>query len=150
MKTNKYEGYCVNCGGLCPPGTAELVWDPGEDDGGWLRRPGYALYHLDKKECDRNKALMRERDRNRRRAAERPFTPDWKVPPSETILEAMADHRVGKEELAQLLGLTSSEMRALLSNKMPITPEIAVGLSEAFEIPARFWLNLQKNYDTGF
>jgi addiction module HigA family antidote len=50
-------------------------------------------------------------------------------------------------EVALGIGVTRQTLSAVVNEKAPITPELAVKLSEAFENTSQFWINLQKNYE---
>ena len=50
-------------------------------------------------------------------------------------------------ELARTLGLTATTLKAIVAEKRPITPEIAIRLAKAFKPSAEFWLRLQAAYD---
>jgi len=50
-------------------------------------------------------------------------------------------------DLAYILGMTPQQLSPLLKGKQKITPEMAIALGDAFDMPAEFFANLQKQYD---
>lgn len=75
-----------------------------------------------------------------------PFTPDYIVPPGETLRETMESMFITQESLAQRLGLTPQSLHRIFIGAQPIRPETAAKLEMIFGVPARFWNNLQSQY----
>lgn len=50
-------------------------------------------------------------------------------------------------DLAYILGIDVSQLNRLIKGNTDITPDTAVALGDAFDMPAEFFLNLQKMYD---
>ncbi len=50
-------------------------------------------------------------------------------------------------ELAQRSGLTRKTINGIINGKEPITSDTAIQLEKIFQVPARFWINLQNNYE---
>jgi addiction module HigA family antidote len=50
-------------------------------------------------------------------------------------------------EVAKGLGLARTNLSAIITGRIGISPELAVKLSDAFGNTSQFWLNLQKNYE---
>src|SRR5579885_3153648 len=50
-------------------------------------------------------------------------------------------------DLAYILGVDGAQLNRLIKGHTDITPDSAVALGEAFDMPAEFFLNLQKMYD---
>lgn len=73
-----------------------------------------------------------------------PFEPDSAVPPGETLSEYLVD--VGISRLVDSSGLTVTQIEGILHAMEPITKDIADKLASATEIPARFWLSLEADY----
>ena len=48
-----------------------------------------------------------------------------------------------KSEIARLLGISRQTLHDILSEKQPVTPEMAVRLGKLFGNGARLWLNMQ-------
>jgi HTH-type transcriptional regulator / antitoxin HigA len=75
------------------------------------------------------------------------YEPDYAVPPSETLAEVMAVKELSRDEIASLTNLSEIVVGDILNGQFPITEGIATALAMAFDIPASFWLNLQRQYD---
>lgn len=50
-------------------------------------------------------------------------------------------------DLAYILGMDVSQLNKLIKGTTAITPDTAVALGDAFDMPAEFFMNLQKMYD---
>jgi HTH-type transcriptional regulator / antitoxin HigA len=50
-------------------------------------------------------------------------------------------------DLAYILGIDGGQLNRLIKGNTDITPDTAVALGDAFDMPAEFFLNLQKMYD---
>lgn len=50
-------------------------------------------------------------------------------------------------DLAYILGMDAGQLNKLISGKADVNPDIAVALADAFDMPAEFFMNLQKLYD---
>lgn len=59
-------------------------------------------------------------------------------------LEARGWHQA---DLAYILGMDVGQLNRLINGNANVTPDSAVALGEAFDMPAEFFLNLQKLYD---
>ncbi len=75
-----------------------------------------------------------------------PYEPDYAVPPGETLLEALEEARLTREELARLADLSTKHVSRLVSGHVALTPETAVRLEWVLGIPARFWNAREANY----
>ena len=62
----------------------------------------------------------------------------------EDVLPALA---TSAADLARTLGIPVATVRAILAEKKPVTPEIAIRLAKAFKPSAQLWLRLQVTYD---
>lgn len=51
------------------------------------------------------------------------------------------------QELARALGVTPPAFKAIVEEKKPVTPDVAIRLAKAFKPSAEFWLRLQAAYD---
>jgi HTH-type transcriptional regulator / antitoxin HigA len=74
------------------------------------------------------------------------FQPDRVPPPGETIHDALEELRMSQHEFAMRMGLTPKHVSAIIGGGSQITPEVALGLEKVLKVPARFWLNLNANY----
>ena len=62
----------------------------------------------------------------------------------EDILPALC---MSENALADALGISRRTLSGVLNEKQSVTPEIAARFGELFGNGARFWGNLQRNYD---
>ncbi len=68
------------------------------------------------------------------------------IPPGEGLLEEIKCRGISPPELAAMLGLSVDAMNEVFAGDRAITPDIAVGLSNALGISAQFWLNGEALY----
>src|SRR3954451_24613003 len=68
-------------------------------------------------------------------------------PPGTFIAEELGERGWTQLDLAYILGWDSGQLNRLIKGNTDITPDSAVALGEAFDMPAEFFLNLQKMYD---
>jgi addiction module HigA family antidote len=54
---------------------------------------------------------------------------------------------ISQAELARALGLSRPRLNMILSNRIPITPEIALRLSKVLGTPPHFWLQLRAEFE---
>lgn len=69
--------------------------------------------------------------------------------PGEFILEELEARGWTQADLAFVLGWDASQLNRLIKGNLNVTPESALSLADAFDMPAEFFLNLQKMYDLG-
>lgn len=74
------------------------------------------------------------------------FSPDYAVPPGETLQETMTVMGIERQQLAQLLGKTLEFINNLMKGRNVITAKIAIQLEEITDVPATFWNKLELNY----
>ena len=68
--------------------------------------------------------------------------------PGEILLEEfLIPFNISQYALAQKIGVDQQRVSEIIRGKRRITPETALRLSAFFETSARFWLNLQDDYD---
>lgn len=65
--------------------------------------------------------------------------------PGKVLKEFIADFTI--TEIAQRLGITRVMLSRIINEKAPITPDMAIRLSQLLETSSAFWLNLQSQYD---
>ncbi len=63
---------------------------------------------------------------------------------NETVIKPLG---IGVSETAQRLGMSRTAVSRVLNGKAGISPDLAVQLERAGQSTARFWVNLQANYD---
>ncbi|MFP4380142.1 MAG: HigA family addiction module antitoxin [Candidatus Sumerlaeia bacterium] len=74
------------------------------------------------------------------------YTPDYAVPPGETLAEVIGKIGMSQKELAIRTGLTEQSIIRIIKGDQPITYETAIKLEQVTSVPARFWNNLEMQY----
>ena len=73
--------------------------------------------------------------------------PDVAIHPGEYIAEEIEARGISQRELAKRMGRPVNTINEIINGKKSITAETALQLEEVMpEIPARFWLNLETDY----
>jgi HTH-type transcriptional regulator / antitoxin HigA len=73
--------------------------------------------------------------------------PDVAIPPGEFLLEEIEARKITQKELAKRMGRPINAINEIINGKKAITTETALQLEDVMpEIPARFWLNLETDY----
>ena len=73
--------------------------------------------------------------------------PDVAIPPGEYLGEEIQTRGISQKELARRMGRPLNAINEIINGKKAITAETALQLEEVMpEIPARFWLNLETDY----
>lgn len=73
--------------------------------------------------------------------------PDVAIPPGEYLAEEIAVRGISQKELAKRMGRPINAINEIINGKKAITAETALQLEVVMpEIPARFWLNLETDY----
>jgi HTH-type transcriptional regulator/antitoxin HigA len=73
--------------------------------------------------------------------------PDIAIPRGEYLLEEIEARGISQKELARRMKRPLNAINEIINGKKAITPETALQLEEVMpEIPARFWLNLETDY----
>jgi HTH-type transcriptional regulator/antitoxin HigA len=67
--------------------------------------------------------------------------------PGTFIAEELEARGWAQADLAYVLGIDVSQLNRLIKGATDITPDSAVSLGDAFDMPAEFFMNLQKMYD---
>ena len=76
----------------------------------------------------------------------KPFLPDWASPPGDTIQDCLDERGMTKLHLMRALGIPFDFAHELLLGEKCIVQEIAEGLEKMFDVPAQFWMNLERQY----
>ena len=71
---------------------------------------------------------------------------DLPIPPGEVLAEEIEARGMTQRELAAKLGMPVQVIDGIILENEAITPDIAVGLSNALGIDASFWMNLESQY----
>src|SRR5213593_3040572 len=69
--------------------------------------------------------------------------------PGETVMEYLDFNGWSQSDVARRTGLTPKTISEICNGKAPITPQTALAFEKAFQRPAHFWLNLQRDFDEG-
>ena len=69
------------------------------------------------------------------------------IPPGEHITEILEFRNMSQKELAKRMGRSPSKLNSIIKGRLAITDETAFQLENVLNIKAKFWLNLQNNYD---
>ena len=73
--------------------------------------------------------------------------PDVAIPPGEYLLEEIEARGMSQKELARRMRRPANAINEIMNGKKTITAETALQLEHVMpEIPARFWLNLETDY----
>jgi len=73
--------------------------------------------------------------------------PDIAIPPGEFLAEEIEARGISQKELAMRMGRPLNAINEIINGKKTITAETALQLEEVMsEIPARFWLNLETDF----
>jgi len=74
------------------------------------------------------------------------YLPDYAVPPGQTLLEIIENIPMTQKDLAIRIGLTEQTIDRILNGVQPISYETANKLEMVTGVPARFWNNLEMQY----
>jgi HTH-type transcriptional regulator/antitoxin HigA len=74
------------------------------------------------------------------------YTPDYAVPPGETLLETIEVLGMSQAELATRTGRPLKTINEIIKGKASITPETALQLERVLRVPAKFWSSLERSY----
>ena len=73
--------------------------------------------------------------------------PDIAIPPGEFLAEEIEARGISQKELAKRMGRPLNAINEIVNGKKSITANTALQLEAVMpEIPARFWLNLETDY----
>ena len=73
--------------------------------------------------------------------------PHIAIPPGEYLAEEIEARGITQKELARRMGRPVNTINEIINGKKAITAETALQLEAVMpEIPARFWLNLETDY----
>lgn len=69
------------------------------------------------------------------------------IPPGEYLIEEIEERGITQKELARRMGRPLNAINEIIKGKKVITAQTALQLEEVMpEIPAKFWLNLESDY----
>ena len=69
------------------------------------------------------------------------------VHPGAILKDELAARELTANRLALDLGVPSGRIAAILNGRRALTPDTALRLGRSFAMPARFWVDLQAQYD---
>jgi len=74
------------------------------------------------------------------------FLPDELILPGETLKELLDEMNMTQSELSKRIAVTPKHINKIIKGEASITVETALKLENVFELPAKFWLNLESDY----
>ena len=74
------------------------------------------------------------------------YLPDFVTPPGETLQETLEAIGMSQVELAERTGRPTKTISEIINSKTAITTETALQFEKVLGVPARFWTNLERNY----
>ena len=74
------------------------------------------------------------------------YYPDYAIPPGTTLLEIIQSKKMSQSELAERMSRPKKTINEIIKGKAEITSETAIQLEYVLNVPANFWINLEKNY----
>jgi HTH-type transcriptional regulator / antitoxin HigA len=74
------------------------------------------------------------------------YDPDYASPPGETLQEALEERGMSQAEFSDLTGLSKKTISNIIKGIDGISSDAAMEFEKVLDIPARFWLALEKNY----
>ncbi len=75
-----------------------------------------------------------------------PFAPDYAIAPGATLAETLAAKGMSQTELSARTGLTEKTISQIINGIAPISFDTALKLEAVLGVPARFWNNLERNF----
>ncbi|MGH9121242.1 MAG: HigA family addiction module antitoxin, partial [Acidimicrobiales bacterium] len=66
--------------------------------------------------------------------------------PGEILAEHLRELKMSQVQLARRMGRPVQKINMLVNGHLRLTPETAIQLSDALDIPPEFWLNLESAY----
>lgn len=72
--------------------------------------------------------------------------PARNTPPGQILERELSARGWTQTQLAQIIGRPKQVVSEIINAKKRITPETALELSAALDLPAEFWLNLENSY----
>lgn len=74
------------------------------------------------------------------------YSPNYIVYPGVTLAETLSSLGITQSELAKRISRPEKTISEIINGNKAITPETAIQLERALNIPSSFWNNLEKNY----
>src|SRR3954470_14217040 len=76
----------------------------------------------------------------------RGWQPKWAVTPGAVLAESLEERGMSQVELARRTGRPLKTINEIVKGKASITAQTALQLEQVLAVPARFWLNLERDY----
>lgn len=76
----------------------------------------------------------------------RPFTPNYAIPPGESLVELLEAVGLSQADLAERTGRPKKTINEIAKGKAAITPETALQLERVLGVPSSYWNALEQNY----
>jgi len=76
------------------------------------------------------------------------ITPYKPTHPGEVLLDELKARGIRQKDFAAEIGMQPTMLNEVVKGKRSITADIALLLEEALDIPADFWLQLQRQYES--
>lgn len=76
----------------------------------------------------------------------RPFTPNYAIPPGESLVELLDAVGLSQADLAERTGRPKKTINEIAKGKAAITPETALQLERVLGVPSSYWNALEQNY----
>ncbi|QJP98784.1 XRE family transcriptional regulator [Herbaspirillum rubrisubalbicans Os34] len=83
---------------------------------------------------------------NTPKLAHRQFTPNYAVPPGESLVELLDSIGLSQADLAERTGRPKKTINEIAKGKAAITPETALQLERVLGLPSSYWNALEQNY----
>lgn len=74
------------------------------------------------------------------------WQPEWTVSPGEILADELELRGLSQSELARRMGRPVKTINEIVHAKAAVTPDTALQLELALDVPARLWLNLESSY----
>ena len=76
----------------------------------------------------------------------RDWRPNWGVLPGEILAETLLERAMTQAELARRMDRPLKTVNEIIKGRASVTAETAIQLEKVLHVPARFWLNLERDY----
>jgi len=76
-----------------------------------------------------------------------PMTPHLATHPGIILKNELESRLMTQKEFAQNIDMQVTMLNEIIKGKRPITPDIALAIEKAIDIPADFWLNMQMQFE---
>lgn len=80
------------------------------------------------------------------KSAHRPFTPNYAIPPGESLVELLDSVGLSQADLAERTGRPKKTINEIAKGKAAITPETALQLERVLGVSSSYWNALEQNY----